>query len=127
MVRSISSGVAPDDLINLPRYTAYARLLLDEAARRSGGSIAPPCSPSSKARVERLDPLSWEILTMLVELSDGHCRECGGQLEIDEVDDATMTVLCLDCGDSYPVETDAFNDGGVRYWPQMMVEQEVGK
>ena len=61
---------------------------------------------------------------MLVELRDGRCRTCGGQLDIEEVDDATMTVLCLECGDSYPVETDAFNDGGIHYWPQMMVDEE---
>lgn len=33
---------------------------------------------------------------MLVELTDGRCRECGGQLEIEDADDATMTVVCLD-------------------------------
>jgi hypothetical protein len=52
-------------------------------------------------------------------VKDGVCRTCGGQLEITDVDDATMTVFCTDpgCGDSYPVETDAFNDGGVHYYP----------
>ena len=43
---------------------------------------------------------------MIVQLSDGSCRSCGGQLAITDVDDATMTVLCTnpDCCDSYDVE-----------------------
>ncbi len=61
---------------------------------------------------------------MLVDLEDGVCRECGGQLEITDVDDATMEVKCLECGDDYVVETDAFNDGGIKYWPQVMADQE---
>ncbi len=35
-----------------------------------------------------------------------------------------MEVKCLECGDDYVVETDAFNDGGIKYWPQVMAEQE---
>ncbi|MSR59801.1 MAG: hypothetical protein EXS05_19540 [Planctomycetaceae bacterium] len=62
---------------------------------------------------------------MQVDLSHGKCRSCGGVLEITEVDDATMTVECQDgCGESYLVETDAFNDGGLMYWPAMMARQE---
>jgi hypothetical protein len=60
---------------------------------------------------------------MLVELTDGACRSCGGQLQITEVDDATMTVLCLECLDSFPVETDAFNDGGIHYYPSFLQQQ----
>lgn len=59
---------------------------------------------------------------MLVDPSDGKCRSCGGQLEIAGADDATMDVECRDCGDEYAVETDAFNDGGITYWPEAMVE-----
>lgn len=59
---------------------------------------------------------------MLVELSDGHCRTCGGQLKIVAADDATMDVECTECDDGYTVETDAFNDGGITYWPQAMLE-----
>jgi hypothetical protein len=54
---------------------------------------------------------------MLVESKDGVCRGCGGQLKIIAADDATMTVECQSCGDSYDVETDAFGDGGIHYWP----------
>lgn len=61
---------------------------------------------------------------MLVDLSDGACRSCRGQLEITDVDDATMEVACTECGDEYTVETDAFNDGGIKYWPLMMAEKE---
>ena len=61
---------------------------------------------------------------MLVEPSDGTCRSCGGQLEITGVDDATLDVECLNskCGDGYTVEPDFFGDGGIRYWPEAMVE-----
>jgi hypothetical protein len=55
---------------------------------------------------------------MLVDPEDGACRSCGGQLEITDFDDCSMTVLCTnaDCGDSYDVETDAFGDGCVTYY-----------
>ncbi|MBI2481292.1 MAG: hypothetical protein HYV60_22420 [Planctomycetia bacterium] len=59
---------------------------------------------------------------MLVELADGKCRSCGGKLEITAADDATMDVECTECGDGYTVEPDAFNDGGIKYWPEAMVE-----
>ncbi len=59
---------------------------------------------------------------MLVELNDGECRSCGGGLEITAVDDATMDVRCTECGDEYTVESDAFNDGGIKYWPEAMLE-----
>jgi hypothetical protein len=61
---------------------------------------------------------------MQVSLKDGSCRSCKGQLEIIEADDATMTVACVDCADSYVVETDAFGDGAIEYWPAFIAEQE---
>lgn len=61
---------------------------------------------------------------MRVELSDGKCRSCNGQLEIVGVDDATMDVECTACGDGYTVEPDAFNDGGIKFWPEAMAELE---
>lgn len=61
---------------------------------------------------------------MLVELRDGCCRNCGGQLEIVHAEDALLTVVCLECGDGYDVEPDAFADGGIVYWPQQMAEQD---
>lgn len=66
---------------------------------------------------------------MLVNLSDGACRSCGGQLEITDVDDATMTVICTEpgCSDSYPVETDAFGDGGIDYYPGFLGEERTKK
>lgn len=60
---------------------------------------------------------------MRVDLQDGACRSCGGILEIIDVDDATMDVECTECGDGYLVETDAFNDGGIKYWPLMMAQK----
>lgn len=59
---------------------------------------------------------------MKVDLQDGACRSCGGQLEISDVDDVTLFVDCVECGDSYQVETDAFNDGGIKYWPAAMAQ-----
>ena len=54
---------------------------------------------------------------MLVDLSDGACRECGGQLEIVDADDCTMDVQCNEdeCGEAYTVEPGAFGDGCVTY------------
>lgn len=62
---------------------------------------------------------------MRVDPQDATCRSCGGILEITDVDDATMTVECQSdgCADSYVVETDAFNDGGITYWPAMMSDK----
>jgi transcription elongation factor Elf1 len=53
---------------------------------------------------------------MRVDPKDGTCRSCNGELTITDVDDATMTVECEDCGDSYLVETDAFGDGCMTYY-----------
>ncbi|HHK40906.1 MAG TPA: hypothetical protein ENJ50_00690 [Planctomycetaceae bacterium] len=61
---------------------------------------------------------------MLVELKDGRCRSCNGQLEVVGADDATLDVECTECGDAYTVEPDAFNDGGIKYWPEVMAELE---
>jgi hypothetical protein len=61
---------------------------------------------------------------MLVDLKDGRCRECEGQLEIVGAGDVSLDVSCLECGDEYAVETDAFGDGGIVYWPQFMADQE---
>jgi len=60
---------------------------------------------------------------MRVDPHDGRCRDCRGELEIIEADDATMTVQCLECGDSYLVETDAFGDGAIHYYPEFMARQ----
>ena len=60
---------------------------------------------------------------MLVDRNDGACRSCGGQLEITDCDDASMTVLSTECCDSYDVETDAFGDGCVRYYFNLIVEK----
>ncbi len=59
---------------------------------------------------------------ILVERQDGYCRTCGGQLKITGVDDCSLQVECLDCGDAYQTETDAFHDGGITYWPDAMAE-----
>lgn len=59
---------------------------------------------------------------MLVERKDGRCRSCQGQLEVTGADDATLDVECTECGDGYTVEPDAFNNGGIKYWPEAMVE-----
>ena len=61
---------------------------------------------------------------MLVDLTDGHCRECHGQLEIEEVTDATMHCCCTQCGASFEMEPDAFGDGCLKYFVPMQVKQE---
>lgn len=60
---------------------------------------------------------------MLVDLKDGRCRTCGSQLDITDADDATMTVECVECGDSYDVETDAFGDGCMTYYVGVMSQR----
>jgi hypothetical protein len=52
---------------------------------------------------------------MKVNRADGRCRSCGGDLDIIDADDETMTVEC-ECGDVYLLEPDAFNDGAIKYF-----------
>jgi hypothetical protein len=61
---------------------------------------------------------------MRVNPHDGVCRSCGA--ECVDADDATMTVDCQQCGDSYLVEPDAFGDGCMTYYVQVMAERMVG-
>jgi hypothetical protein len=61
---------------------------------------------------------------MRVKKRDGKCRSCGSELEIVDVDDATMTVECQSgCGDVYAVEPDAFGDGCMTYYLGMVQEK----
>ena len=60
---------------------------------------------------------------MRVDLEDGRCRSCEGQLIITDVDDAVMFVECEECGDTYEVETDAFGDGCVKYYINFVLSQ----
>lgn len=60
---------------------------------------------------------------MRVSKQDGRCRACGSGLVIVDADDATLTVECEECGDSYTVETDAFGDGCMTYWAEMMTRR----
>ena len=57
---------------------------------------------------------------MLVSKRDGCCPECSGQLEIVDADDCSMEVVCIECDEEMRVETDAFGDGGITYWPEVM-------
>ena len=59
---------------------------------------------------------------MLVDLEDGRCPTCNGQLEITDVDDCSLTATCTECDETIRVEPDAFNDGGIKYWPVAMAE-----
>ena len=61
---------------------------------------------------------------ILVSLADGACESCGGQLEVVGVSDATMEVECQGYGEANTVEPDAFDDGGINYWPRAMLEFE---
>jgi len=64
---------------------------------------------------------------MMVDPKDGVCRECGGELKIIAVDDATMGVECQECGDSYDVEPDAFGDGCMTYYVEFLTNREPGE
>ena len=59
---------------------------------------------------------------MKVSLKDGSCRVCGGDLTIVGADDSAMEVEC-ECGETYLVETDAFNDGGMTYYVGFLAQQ----
>ncbi|MBI3821263.1 MAG: hypothetical protein HY289_01125 [Planctomycetes bacterium] len=59
---------------------------------------------------------------MKVSLKDGSCRVCGGELTIVNADDSALEVEC-ECGESYLVATDAFNDGGMTYYVGFLSEQ----
>ena len=61
---------------------------------------------------------------MRVATADGTCRSCHGDLEIIDADDATMTVECQECGDSYLVEPDAFGDGCMTYYVGFLAQFE---
>ena len=61
-------------------------------------------------------------MTILVDKADGVCSECGGPLEITGADDVSLDADCTECGHSIHVETDYFNDGGITYWPEAMLE-----
>jgi hypothetical protein len=63
---------------------------------------------------------------MMVELKDGACRTCGCALQIVDADDATMSVECVECGDSYQVEPDAFGDGCMTYYVGFMANRIEG-
>ena len=64
---------------------------------------------------------------MIVNLEDGCCRTCGGQLEILEVDDCSMTVTCTECADSYDLEPDGLNDACMTYFFPLRVKQLLGE
>ena len=63
---------------------------------------------------------------MKVNPRDGKCRECGGELEIVDADDATLTVSCLECASEYLVESDTFGDGCMTYYVGFMQQQLGG-
>lgn len=62
---------------------------------------------------------------MLVDLEDGSCPLCGGQMMITGADDVSLDADCTECCESIHVEIDYFNDGGIKYWPEMMAAQEA--
>jgi hypothetical protein len=45
-------------------------------------------------------------------------------LEITDVDDASMSVTCLECHDTYDVESDAFGDGCMTYYFPLIAQRE---
>ncbi len=59
--------------------------------------------------------------------TDGVCVDCGGALNVTDANDYSMLVECESCGGTRTMETDAFGDGGVEYWPAIMAELEGGQ
>ena len=64
---------------------------------------------------------------MIVNTKDGVCRTCGGQLEILDSDDCSLSVTCTECADSYDLEPDAFGDGCMLYFFPLRIQQLLGK
>lgn len=60
---------------------------------------------------------------MIVDLKDGCCRTCGGQLEIIDFDDASLSVVCFDCADSYDVEPETFGSSCMTYFFPLMASR----
>lgn len=63
-------------------------------------------------------------MPVLVNPKDKTCWQCQGQLNVVDADDCSLTVDCLECEETFQVETDALNDGAIVYWPRMMAELE---
>lgn len=59
---------------------------------------------------------------MLVDLEDGRCPTCGGQLNVFFADEATLYVECteFECFDEFNMEIDAFSDHETKYWTPVM-------
>ena len=51
------------------------------------------------------------------------CKECGGQLEIFDVDDDSISVGCLSCNAEYTVEPDGLGHGGLE-WAEAMYRKQ---
>ena len=56
----------------------------------------------------------------------GAVAVAGGVLEITDADDATVLVECTECGETYLVEPDAFGDGCMTYYVEVMIRKEEG-
>lgn len=54
---------------------------------------------------------------IFVDLTGGACHACRGQLSVLDADDATMTLECQECGQTYLVEPDTISDVGLVYSP----------
>ena len=59
--------------------------------------------------------------------TDGVCSECGGSLIVTDANEYSMLVECESCGEVRTMETDAYGDGGIEYWPAIMAELEGGR
>ena len=64
---------------------------------------------------------------MNVHSADDICRSCGGPLQIIDFDDRSLTVACVECSDSYEVETDAFGDGCLTYRFSLKAGRSLGE
>ena len=68
---------------------------------------------------------------IFIDPDDGTCSKCDeGELEVIDADDVSMTVECGGCGACYPVEHDAFGDGGIddvlRYFARRGFDADEG-
>ena len=61
---------------------------------------------------------------LLIEMKDGTCESCGGQLKIIGTEYELLEVECLACGESFYRESDDFSSGGNDYWSQAIATFE---
>jgi hypothetical protein len=57
---------------------------------------------------------------MRIDLRESRCRTCDSALDVIDILDSTMRVRCLECDDTYEIDTESFGDGGLTYFVPLL-------